>query len=219
MEKIRETLALIYDEEIDAIEKESAHSPEYRFSEAFEERILSYEKFSRRQYVSVSRFRIRKAVAVAVIAALVMASTVVSLAIAKPSIVWNIQKKAVEWIIAFHQEDRGDEPGAFAFKIRKLKVPDGFTMKEKSEHDSGYYVNYEDRNGRFIAFQQSKADDVKEYLDAESDERKLFKIDGHNAIAVRDEDTWVIVWDDGVYVYDLAGNVSFDTLMRVINKK
>lgn len=89
-------------------------------------------------------------------------------------------------------------------------------MKEESRHDSGYYVNYENHDGKFIALQQSVADDTKMYLNAESDERKTFKVDGHDAIAIHDEDTWVIVWDDGKYVYDLTGNVSYDELIRVI---
>ena len=193
MERIREALVLIYDEEINTIEKDSVNSPEHSFTEEFEEKILSYVRFSERHYVPVSHFRIRKAAVIAVIAALVMTSAVVSIAIVKPSVIWNIQKKAVE-----------------------LKIPNGFTVKEESRHDSGYYVNYENHDGKFIALQQSVADDTKMYLNAESDERKTFKVDGHDAIAIHDEDTWVIVWDDGKYVYDLTGNVSYDELIRVI---
>ena len=214
MERIREALVLIYDEEINTIEKDSVNSPEHSFTEEFEEKILSYVRFSKRHYVPVSHFRIRKAAVIAVIAALVMTSAVVSIAIVKPSVIWNIQKKAVEWIIEFHRENTDSETGGF--KIRKLKIPNGFTVKEESRHDSGYYVNYENHDGKFIALQQSVADDTKMYLNAESDERKTFKVDGHDAIAIHDEDTWVIVWDDGKYVYDLTGNVSYDELIRVI---
>ena len=42
MERIREALVLIYDEEINTIEKDSVNSPEHSFTEEFEEKILSY---------------------------------------------------------------------------------------------------------------------------------------------------------------------------------
>ena len=211
---IQQALIDYYAQEYEKYEQLTSDVPEHTFSTEFTRRIRTVFKASEKKYISLSRLRLRRAAVIAAAIIMVLASTVATLAVVRPQILFDITRRATNWMIEFRQE--GTEEGAGKFTRITPRTPDGYYIRnEEYLDDIEYYIEYTDGEGGFIRYTQATSDGSIAYLDADDIQIERDTIDGHEVITSVDDQLSAVFFEDGEYIYNIDGNCDADQLMQI----
>lgn len=220
MTKLKEALIDAYDSEMAGLEAEASDAPEHVFSAEFEHKMKAAFKIAERRYVHVGRIRMRRAVMLAVIVALLVATTLATIAVAKPDLFYVIKKNNVSWNMFFEQ--RGTVTGEEGFTRIKPVAPEEYKVTKEVKSSLAYDIYYKNGTEQTIAYSQILAEGAGTGLDAENTGIHETTINGHKAIVSHKDGYHMIFFDDGLCIYQLYGNCDYSTLkslaVSVINQ-
>ena len=222
--ELKDALESAFREEWQELEAETDRTS-FEFPEGYEEEVLNkaYKALNnRKKALSVSRNgtdlefhgrpRIRRTLLVAALIALLLFGTITAYALTHPEIIYNIKKTAVEWTFHFKQID--PDGATEEFVPVKPETPEGFKITSE-ETDIGFHeVYYENKRGTIIIFTQTEVDDLGFNMDGEADIEEI-KINEYSGFYYKKYSTWVIVWDNGYYLFDISGDCDYDILLKM----
>ncbi|TDP46647.1 DUF4367 domain-containing protein [Aminicella lysinilytica] len=222
MTKLKEALIDAYDSEMAGLEAEASTAPEHVFSAEFEHKMKAAFKIAERRYVHVGRIRMRRAVMLAVIVALLVATTLATIAVAKPGLYYRIIKNSTNW--EFLYDNTNQDNSTEKIEAITPDTPEGYRLSSQKKTDQDYYLTYINSNDKKVTItysQETVSDNGIDHLDSENNIHKT-RIDGYEAIEFYKKGTYCIYWNDNKYVYTLLGNCDHSTLknlvMSVINQ-
>ncbi len=168
------------------------------------------------QYVTLGRYTMRRAVAIALVAALILALAACAIRFA---IIWHEtnNEKQGTLDVTFALEDPAGAAEAFAFK--EPTVPEGYVRGEVFQAEDIYTIEFLDaENDKVIYYNQTAVlestglgiDNVKR------ESCNAISINGHKGYSAEEPTYSYIIWSDGVSSYRLTGsNISFRKNKRI----
>lgn len=153
--------------------------------------------------------RIRRIAIIAAIIAVVLATTVVTIGIIKPQILYDIQKVLLRWDI--HYEKNTEDADPSRFDLVKPVTPDGYYIVDEVQGLGSYHVEYSNEPGSRIIYLQMNPENATTSISGEEGMEKI-QINGRSAIVFNMDNYHMIVIEDGYYVYSLEGDCSYETL-------
>lgn len=213
----------------EAIEQEYAWVPapenldyNYTFSPAFTRKMERLRRTMRqnehaieeRTYVHVGGRRVRRALLVALIAALIMAMTAGAIAIQRALVHWNETQndEAGTLDITFDVDDPNDLTEEFHYK--KPKTPDGYEIvREETYSDTEYEIEYHNDDGQIILYIQSGSIEKMGFgIDNEDAEFHEVEINGYKGYSYSKLGNHALTWTDGMALYDIIGTCEMEVL-------
>ncbi len=226
--KLKKALELAYGKKWDAYDNEIANVPDYVFPEGYNEKVLNKcykvlntESDYRQVMVNTSdmkfhaRPRLRRALLVAALIAVMLIGTITAYALTHPEIISSIKKTITEWTFHFQQTDP-ETAAEEEFIPLKPETPEGFKITyEEAVPSLSYDIQYEDNDGHLIVYSQYETESLELKISGEGDEYTEIDINGHNGQAYHQMNDWTIVWDNGYYVFKITGNCELGALVKM----
>lgn len=222
--RLKRALEIAYERKWKALDKEVEQGPKYAFSKEYDEKVLN-ESFKvldtgigiRRNAWDKTQFygipRVRRALLVAALIALMIIGSVTVYALSHPEIIYNIKKTFTEWSFSFQQND--PEKATIDFVFIEPEIPDGFNIVSEEKITNWYEVQYENGQGEIIFYTQNLTDNLGLKINGEGQEYKDIEINGNKGLAYIQNNSWTIIWDNGYYIFELMGNVDYDMLFNM----
>ena len=166
------------------------------------------------QYVTFGRYTMRRAVAIALVASLILALAACAIRFA---IIWHEtnNEKQGTLDVTFELEDPAGAAEAFAFK--EPTVPEGYVRTRDYQEGNICEIEYLDAaNGAIILYHQSKvSENMNISIDNEKDSFSEIKVNGYTGYSVEETDYSYIIWSDGISVYSISSNRSLAELFGI----
>ncbi len=225
--KLRNALELVFIKEWQELDDEVYSAKTYEFPEGYREEVLkkSYEVLdsngsgfeNRRvntQWEFHGRPRIRRALLVAALIALMVIGAVTAYALTHPEIIYNIKKSFTEWTFHFQQADPDSMTEEFV--PIKPETPEGFEkIDEEYIPEQMYSLQYENEKGEIISYDQNEARSLGLTISAEGDIYRDIEIKGCRGLVYHQGNDWSIIWDNGYYLFTVGGNCDYDILLKM----
>lgn len=189
---------------------------DYQFSGKFEAAMERIFAMADRQYVSVGRRRIRRAAALALAAALIMATAVCGVAVTKPLVKWltSENEKQGTMDVTFEVED----PNGLTKEFRHIKpeIPEGYRIVTEDKSKTDYSVEYEGEDGSVIYYTQSgKIENMGLSIDNETGVLREVEINGNQGYEWSTGEYHALTWSNGTYLFDIAGTCELEMLYEI----
>lgn len=166
------------------------------------------------QYVTFGRHTMRRAVAIALVATLILALAACAIRFA---IIWHEtnNEKQGTLDVTFELEDPADAAEAFVFK--EPTVPEGYVRTRDYQEGNICEIEYLDAaNDAIILYHQSKvSENMNISIDNEKDSFSEIKVNGYTGYSVEETDYSYIIWSDGISVYSISSNRSLAELFGI----
>lgn len=190
---------------------------DYTFSPEFEERMKKIIPLAGYTYVSVGRHRLRRAVAIALIAIMIFAMTTGAIAIQRAYVKWNENNNEDYGTmdVTFDIDDPNQTLGEFRFM--KPETPEGYTIETEMKYGSmEYEIQYTGEDGSVIYYVQSGGvDSMGLGIDNEDAELEEVVINGYKGYSYIKKGNAGLFWTDGVSFYQLLGTCEMGVLERM----
>ncbi len=172
------------------------------------------ESGSNVQYVTFGRHTMRRAVAIALAAALILALAACAIRFA---IIWHEtnNEKQGTLDVTFELEDPAGAAEAFVFK--EPTVPEGYVRTVTFQENDIQEIEYEDiENGNIIYYGQSPvSENMSLSIDNEPESFAPISINGHKGYSAEELTYSYIIWSDGVSLYRLTGNIPLEKMKSI----
>lgn len=197
-----------YEAKVDAL-PEPAFSLKHRRSIAKALRIANESSVGAYHYRH--RVKVRRIVAVALVAMLVMVTSVIAFAAVYPEYYMVIKEKVKEWTITFVTDS--EDCSSTDFVIKKGDIPEGFAVTKEVFKEGIYNATYTSEEGQEIIYAQ---EEVSEHsitgLDSENDYKKIETINEVKTIIMKKNDCYTLFWVGENCSYTLVGNCNLKLL-------
>ena len=165
------------------------------------------------QYVTFGRHTMRRAVAIALAAALILALAACAIRFA---IIWHEtnNEKQGTLDVTFELENPNTED---LFTFKEPVVPDSYTREVTFRDGDIQDIEYTDeKNGKTILYHQTGISESMGLSIGNEDESfTQIEINGFKGYAETEGETPFIVWSDGISLYTISSNISFDELFVI----
>lgn len=188
---------------------------EHCFSEEFEEKMKDICSIAEQPYVTIGRRRIRRAVAVALAAVMILAMTAGAIAIQRIWVKWNTSQNddAGTLDVTFEIDDPNNQ--AEEFHYVKPVTAEGYIITSEVKHsDTLYEIQYENTtDGTAIYYLQSGIVETTGIgIDNENAEFQEILINGFTGYSYSKNGSNALIWSDGTSLYQLMGSCDMDVL-------
>lgn len=204
----------------DALEKEFAwledfNNPdeEYTFSKSFEENMNKIFNMLEYTYVSVGRRRIRKGLLAALIALLIFIATGCAAVTGYLIITWHETQNDSQGTMDVNFDIENGNSEKAEFQCSTPKIPAGYTVTDKQQDETTYYIEYSDEENNIIYYSQnSDVENMGLSIDNEDADFRETKVNGYKGYASQKKGNALLIWTDGIYLYTLQGTCEMEML-------
>ena len=217
---LKGALAEAMAEEYDWVPEPETIEYTHAFSPDFEKKMEAAACAAERSYVSVGHHRIRRAVAAALIAALILAMTAGAVAIQRILVTWNETQndEAGTLDVTFDVDDPNGQTGEFRYM--KPQTPEGYEVVREEKGIKNYSIEYSNNNGKIIMyFQSGGVENRGVSLDNEAADFYEIQINGYKGYAYSKNGNVALSWTDGISMYYITGNCDIEVLYMMVNKQ
>lgn len=191
---------------------------DHEFSEAFLKKMEKTCRAAEHSYVSLGRFRMMRAAAAALIAAILMVLAGCTYAVTQAVIHWDEAQNDSNGTLDVYF-DIDDPDSTLTDKgLRKPETPEGYEIvsEDRDETEGGYYVVEYRRGKKGITYSQNEGvENMGLSIDNDDPGFKEITVNGYKGYSSHDEYGCFMIWTDGVYLYDIGGNCSMDVLEKM----
>ena len=190
------------------------------FSGSFQTEMKRISRLADRNYVSVGRHRIRRAAAMALIAAMLMAVAAGAAAISRPIVQWLSKDNKAEG--SLDVSFKVDDPDGLTkqFTYIKPEVPAGYeVIYEDKVEGQQYAIIYQDEEGEEISYLQTgDIEGLGLGLDKETGDLQETKVNGYKGYAYSSNDNNSLIWSNGTYLFHVGGTCSMEVIREMAEK-
>lgn len=183
---------------------------EYTFSKEFEKKMQEMIRENTIHYIHIGKNAFRKMTVVIVAAVLMMALVACGIYL---GINWNeVQNDEQGTLdITFDINDPNGVRGEFEYK--RPEIPVGFKVAKENEYPLSLEIEYENDNGNVIYYDQTGSVETMG-LSIDNDDEGFIEIsvNGYKGYARTTGMSPYMIWSDGVCLYYLSGDVSYELL-------
>lgn len=207
------------DIEIEEYEKSLKCLPEPEFS-LKHSRIISKAiriankdvKESRKAHQQSHRVNVRRIAIAALVAVLIMASSVIVFAAVYPEYYMVIKEKVKDWTITFMTDS--EDNTLTDFIARKGDTPENFVLMNEVSEDGIYTATYDraETGEEIIYVQEALSEYSIAGIDSENDYKKVETINGVKTIVMKKKDCYTLFWVKDGCSYTLVGNCNLNEL-------
>ena len=192
----------------------------YTFSDHFQEEMKGIFRLADRNYVSVGRHRIRRAVAMALIAAMIMAAAVGAAAIRRPIVQWFTKDNKAEGSLDI--SFKVDDPDGLSKQFTYIKpaAPAGYEVIHEDKIDGQQYsIIYQNEEGLEISYLQTgDIEGIGLGLDNETGNLRETKVNGYKGYAYCSRYNNSLIWSNGIYLFNVGGTCSMEVIKEMAEK-
>ena len=157
------------------------------------------------------RVKVRRIVAVALVAILVMVTSVIAFAAVYPEYYMVIKEKVKEWTITFVTDS--EDCSSTDFVVRKGDIPEGFAVTKEVFKEGIYNATYTSEEGQEIIYAQEEVSENSiTGLDSENDYKKIEILNGVKTVIMKKKDCYTLFWVGENCSYTLIGNCDLKLL-------
>ena len=169
-------------------------------------------KVSEKPHQQTHHVRIRRVVVTALVAVLIMVSSVIAFAAVYPEYYMVIKEKVREWTITFVTDS--EDNALTEFVVKKGAVPENFALTNEVSEDGVYMATYDrpEVEEEIIYVQESLSKYSITGIDSENNYKKIEEINGTKTIVIKKNDCYTLFWVKDGCSYTLVGNCSLDVL-------
>lgn len=191
---------------------------EHCFSEEFTKQMKDICGIAERQYVSIGRRKVKRAVVVGLVAVMILSMTAGAIAIERIWVKWNMsQNDDVGTIdVTFEIDDPNNQSREFQYV--KPETVDGFVIVSEVKHSENLYeIQYENEgDGTSIYYLQSGSIETTGIgIDKENADFQEILINGFTGYSYSKNGSNALIWSDGVSIYQLMGTCNMDILEKI----
>lgn len=166
------------------------------------------------QYVNFGRYTMRRAVAIALVAALILALAACAIRFA---IIWHETNNEKQGTLDVTFE-LGDPTGAYKeFQYMKPMIPSGFEIVNEYQENQVYNIEYRSiaDEKQIIYSQSGGVENAGISIDNDDDSFKKIKINNYDGYCIAEEDYSFIGWSDGISFFAITSNTAFETILEL----
>ena len=169
-------------------------------------------KISEKPHQQTNHVRIRRVVVTALVAVLIMASSVIVFAAVYPEYYMVIKEKVKDWTITFMTDS--EDNTLTDFTARKGDTPENFVLMNEVSEDGIYTATYDrhEAEEEITYVQEALSKYSITGIDSENDYKKLEEINGIKTIVMKKNDCYTLFWVKDSCSYTLVGNCNLDVL-------
>ena len=169
-------------------------------------------KISEKPHQQTHHVRIRRIVVAALVAVLIMVSSVIAFAAVYPEYYMVIKEKVKEWTITFVTD--GEDNVLTEFVVKKGAVPEDFALTNEVSEDGVYIATYDrhEAEEEITYVQEALSKYSITGIDSENDYKKIEKLNGVETIVMKKGDCYTLFWVKDGCSYTLVGNCSLNEL-------
>ena len=216
-EPLKGALAEAMAEEYGWVPEPEMLAAEHKFSSEFEKRMKKIFQSAEYRYVGIGRRRIRRAAALALIVALLLAMTAGAVAIQRILVTWNEtqNEEAGTLDVTFSVEDPNGLAGEFRY--RKPDTPAGYEIvREEKYSETEYEIEYQDKNENVIFYWQSgNVETMQVGFDNEDAEFHEVTVNGYKGYSYSKSGNNALYWVDGVSLFGIIGTCDMDLIWEM----
>ena len=217
-DSLKGALAEAMAEEYDWVPEPETLEYTHAFSPDFEKKMEAAACAAERSYVSVGHHRIRRAVAAALIAALILAMTAGAVAIQRILVTWNETQndEAGTLDVTFDVDDPNGQTGEFRYM--KPQTPEGYEVVREEKYSlTEYEIEYQDGVGNLIIYAQSGEIELMGVgFDNEDAEFHEIVVNGYKGYSYSKLGSNALYWTDGTSLFRLIGTCDMETLWQMV---
>lgn len=221
MEKqLRAALSEAMNQEFDSVPDVDDLNHLYTFSDHFQAEMRRISRLAERNYVSVGRHRIRRAAAMALIAAMILVAAAGAAAIRRPIVQWFTQNNEVEGSLDVSFEV--DDPDGLTKQFTYVKpgVPEGYKIIYEDKVDGQQYsIIYQNEEGMEISYLQTgDIEGMGLGLDNETGDLQETEVNGYKGYSYSSKDNNSLIWSNGIYLFNIGGTCSMEVIREMAEK-
>lgn len=169
-------------------------------------------KISEKPHQQTNHVRIRRVVVTALVAVLIMVSSVIAFAAVYPEYYMVIKEKVKDWTITFMTDS--EDNTLTDFTARKGDTPENFVLMNEVSEDGIYTATYDraETGEEIIYIQEALSEYSIAGIDSENDYKKIEKLNGVETIVMKKGDCYTLFWVKDGCSYTLVGNCSLNEL-------
>lgn len=169
-------------------------------------------KISEKPHQQTHHVRIRRVVVAALVAVLIMVSSVIAFAAVYPEYYMVIKEKVKGWTITFMTDS--EDNTLTDFTARKGDTPENFVLMNEVSEDGIYTATYDraETGEEIIYIQEALSEYSIAGIDSENDYKKIEKLNGVETIVMKKGDCYTLFWVKDGCSYTLVGNCSLNEL-------
>lgn len=169
-------------------------------------------KISEKPHQQTHHVRIRRVVVAALVAVLIMVSSVIAFAAVYPEYYMVIKEKVKDWTITFMTDS--EDNTLTDFTARKGDTPENFVLMNEVSEDGIYTATYDraETGEEIIYIQEALSEYSITGIDSENDYKKIEKLNGVETIVMKKGDCYTLFWVKDGCSYTLVGNCSLNEL-------
>ncbi len=178
----------------------------YSFSKEYRSKMKELSKVSEYQYVSVGSRRMRKAVALALIVTMLVATTVCAAAISKVVVNWLESQNDDQGTLDVYFDVEYPDGVKPEFKFVEPEVPEGYSITEREYYgDEIIDIYYSNADGNRIFYSQNIGiETIGISIDNDDPSFKEIEINGYKGYCKNEDGDSFIIWTDGNSLFQLV---------------
>lgn len=190
---------------------------DHEFSEAFLKKMEKTCRAAEHSYVSLGRFRMRRAAAAALLAAILMVLAGCTYAVTQAVIHWDKAQNDSNGTLDVYF-DIDDPDSTLTDKgLRKPETPEGYEIVSEDRDEGSYYmIEYRCKDSDILYMQESGIENLGMTLNNEDNDCTEININGYKGYYRKFETGALsLTWTDGIYLYELSGMTKISILKEM----
>ena len=189
---------------------------DHEFSEAFLKKMDKTCRAAEHSYVSLGRFRMRRAAAAALIAAILMVLAGCTYAVTQAVIHWDEAQNDSNGTLDVYFDLDDPDSNLTDKGLRKPETPEGYEIVSEDRDEGDHYrVEYRKGKKEISYSQYNGVENIGLSIGNDDPGFKEITVNGYKGYSSHDEYGCFMIWTDGVYLYDIGGNCSMDVLEKM----
>ena len=185
---------------------------DHEFSEAFLKKMDKTCRAAEHSYVSLGRFRMRRAAAAALIAAILMVLAGCTYAVTQAVIHWDEAQNDSNGTLDVYFDIDDPDSNLTDKGLRKPETPEGYEIVSEEKDDTYLIIEYPKGDTEISYSHQGGVESIGLSIDNDDPGFKEITVNGYKGYSSHDEYGCFMTWSDGIYLYNIGGSCSMDTL-------
>ena len=197
---------------LDTVSEDAAFEP----SENFDRKMKRLIKSQNNVYYKATLTRARKVLVIAAAISVLIASLMSVSAVREKVLGFFISHENTYEVTEYDNSDQSDSPGTIErrFTLNPADFPEGYELSETAADDESVMMTLENGDS-FITIEQFTKKSYVSASDSDFDAVRTVSFNGTDYIVRTSDDTVMLVWERGGYVFEAVGFIGEDDMLKL----
>lgn len=197
---------------LDTVSEDAAFEP----SENFDRKMKRLIKSQNNVYYKATLTRARKVLVIAAAISVLIASLMSVSAVREKVLGFFISHENTYEVTEYDNSNQSDSPGTIErqFTLNPADFPEGYELSETAADDESVMMTLENGDS-FITIEQFTKKSYVSASDSDFDAVRTVSFNGTDYIVRTSDDTVMLVWERGGYVFEAVGFIGEDDMLKL----